>query len=54
MRLYGEIFEMVSEPIVLGETLILVDAIEIMSGTHRRLRIPLPIVRIASESKKGA
>ena len=54
MRLYGEIFEMAGEPVVVSETLILVDAIEITSGAHRRLRIPLPIVRIASESKKSA
>ena len=54
MRLYGEIFEMASEPIVVTETLVLVDAIETTSGTHRRLRIPLPILRMASESQKAA
>ena len=54
MRLYGEIFEMASEPIIVTESLVLVDAIETRSGSHRRLRIPLPILRMASESRKAA
>ena len=54
MRLYGEIFEVASEPIVVTETVVLVDAIETRSGSLRRLRIPLPFLRIASENKKAA
>jgi hypothetical protein len=54
LRLYGEIFEVASEPIVVTETVVLVDAIEARSGSLRRLRIPLPILRIASENKKAA
>jgi len=54
MKLYGGTFEIASEPIVENETLVLVDAIEKRSGKLRRLRIPLPILRIASESKKAA
>ena len=54
MKLYGETFEIASEPMVENETLVLVDAIEKRSGKLRRLPIPLPILRIACESKKAA
>ena len=54
MRLYGEIFEMANDPIVVNESLVLMDAVETRSGEHRRLRIPLPVLRMASESKKAA
>jgi hypothetical protein len=54
MRLYGQMFEIASEPTVENETLVLVDAVEIRSGTPRRLRIPLPILRMASHSKRAA
>jgi len=33
LRLYGEIFEVASEPIVVTETVVLVDAIEARSGS---------------------
>lgn len=49
MRLYGEIFEMASEPIVVSNSLVLVDAIEIRSGEQKRIRIPLPILKVAGE-----
>ena len=54
LRLYGEIFEIASEPDVVKETLVVVDAIEVRSGSLRCLRIPLPILRMASESKKAS
>jgi hypothetical protein len=49
MKLYGENFEMASEPMVVTEGLVLVDAIEKRSGQMRRVRIPLPILKIAAE-----
>lgn len=49
MKLYGETFEMASEPIIVNKSLVFVDAIETKSGERRRVRIPLPILKIASE-----
>jgi hypothetical protein len=48
MKLYGEIFEVVSEPILMADNVVLVDATEMKSGLSRRVRIPLPIVNMAS------
>ena len=50
MKLYGQQFELLTAPIVLGDDLVLVDAIEKKSGQLRRVRIPLPIVNMAKES----
>ena len=49
MRLYGEMFEMAGDPIIVDETLVLVDAIQTKSGERRRVRIPLPILKMAAE-----
>ena len=48
MKLYGEIFELVSEPILIADDVVLMDATDKKSGLSRRVRIPLPIVRMAS------
>ena len=50
MKLYGEKFEVAGDPVVVTEGLVLVDAIESKSGQLKRLRIPLPILKIANES----
>jgi hypothetical protein len=50
MKLYGEIFEFLSEPMVLTDDVVLVDAKEKKSGQARRVRVPLPIVHIANGS----
>ena len=49
MRLYGEKFEVAGDPIVITDNLVLVDAIEVKSRTFKRVRIPLPILKIAHE-----
>ena len=49
MRLYGERFEIAGEPIIFSEKLVLVDAIEMESGKLKRVRIPLPILNMATE-----
>ena len=54
VRLYGEEFDLVSDPITLGEHLIVVDAIERKSGHLRRVRIPLNIVHIAKQELPAA
>lgn len=48
VKLYGEVFELVSEPIFMADSIVLVDATERKSGQLRRVRIPLPIVNMAS------
>jgi hypothetical protein len=54
MKLYGEEFEVHSEPIVMGDHLVLVDAIEMKSGRLRRVRIPLPILKMANGERRAA
>lgn len=51
MRLYGETFELLSDPIVVGDDLVFVDTIERKSGNIRRVRIPLTIVNMAIERR---
>lgn len=48
MKLYGQVFELVSEPILMADDVVLVEATETKSGQPRRVRIPLPIVNMAS------
>ncbi|MGC1451703.1 MAG: hypothetical protein WA830_16850 [Candidatus Sulfotelmatobacter sp.] len=54
MKLYGEVFEFVSEPIVMADNVVLVDATEKRSGQSRRVRIPLPIVHMANGERTAA
>lgn len=54
MKLYGEIFEFVGDPIVMSDDVILVDATERKTGQTRRVRVPLPIVRMASAELTAA
>lgn len=49
IRLYGSQFEVVSDPVVLSDTVVFVDAVEQRSGEHRRVRIPLTIVQMARQ-----
>jgi hypothetical protein len=54
ITLYGSRFEIMSEPIVMAETLVLIDAIEVKSGQFRRVRIPLPILKMAEPNRSAA
>jgi len=54
VRLYGELFDLVSDPILVGETLVFVDAVERESGLVRRVRIPSTIVQIARINRRAA
>ena len=54
MKLYGEKFELVGEPIVMADNLVLVDAIETKSGQLRRVRVPLPVLKIANGERSAA
>ena len=40
MRLYGRKFEIVSEPVFIARNLVMVDAIDALSGRIERVRIP--------------
>lgn len=51
IRLYGSQFELVGDPVVITDDVVFVDAIEQKSGQLRRVRIPLNIVRIATEPR---
>jgi len=51
MKLYGETFELVSDPVVVSEKLAFVDGIEKKSGERRRIRIPLVVLRIGLSPK---
>jgi hypothetical protein len=49
MKLYGEEFEVASEPIIVDENTVMVDAIKRKSGERKQVRIPLPILKVADE-----
>jgi len=50
MKLYGDEFEFLGGPIVVADNVVFVDATEKKSGQRRRVRVPLPIVRLASRA----
>ena len=52
VKLYGEIFDLVSDPVSVGENLVFVDALECNSGRVRRVRIPPAIVRAAKTMRR--
>ena len=47
VKLYGAVFELISDPIVESERLVFIDGIEKKSGERRRIRIPLVVLRMA-------
>ena len=49
VKLYGEIFNLTSDPIVFSDTLVFIDGIERKSGKLRRIRIPLLVLQVAQE-----
>lgn len=54
IRLYGDKFDVTSDPVVISEHLVVVDAVEQKTGRSRRVRIPLNIVSMADQEKKTA
>ena len=54
MRLYGEVFDFVGEPIFLTDYLVVIKAQEKKTGEIRRVGIPLPVVYMASGSHVAA
>jgi hypothetical protein len=49
IKLYGSQFELVGDPMVISDDVVFVDALERKSGQSCRVRIPLNIVRMATE-----
>ena len=54
VRLYGEVFELVSDPITVGENVVFVDGLERKSSHVRRISIPLTIVNMAKQDRRAA
>jgi hypothetical protein len=54
MRLYGQEFELKSDPIQMGEDLVFIDAVEKKSGQFSRIRVPSMIVRMARSETRAA
>jgi hypothetical protein len=54
ISLYGSQFDLVGDPLVISNDVVLVDAIERKSGKPCRVRIPINIVRIATEQSSHA
>ena len=51
IRLYGDKFDVTSDPVVIAEHLVVVDAVEQKTGRPRRIRIPLNILNMAEEKQ---
>jgi hypothetical protein len=54
VSLYGEIFHLVSDPISIGQNLVLVDALHGKSGKVMRVRIPQTLVQMARIKARAA
>ena len=54
VRLYGEIFHLVSDPVAVGENFVFVDVLDRKSGQVRRVRIPPTIVQMARIRRRAA
>jgi len=54
VKLYGEVFELVSNPVAVAEDFVFVDALDRKSGQVRRVRIPSTIVRMARIRRRAA
>jgi hypothetical protein len=53
VRLYGEIFDLVSDPVSVGDNFVFVDALD-RNGQFRRVRIPRTIVQMARIKRRAA
>lgn len=54
VRLYGRVFDLVSDPVSTGDNLVFVDAWERESGRLMRVRIPPTIVQMARKRSRTA
>lgn len=49
IKLYGSQFEVVSDPLVMSDDVVFVDAVDQKSGQRRRVRIPITVVKMATQ-----
>ena len=54
VRLYGEIFELLSDPVRISDNLVFVDALDRKSGQFRRVRIPRTIIQMVRMNSRAA
>ena len=54
MRLYGQEFQFLSDPMVMPDGTVFLEALEKRSRQTRRIRVPLPIVSMADSERKAA
>ena len=54
VRLYGEVFELLSDPVEVCENFVFVDALDRKSGEFRRVRIPRTIIQMARMKSRTA
>ena len=54
VKLYGKVFDLVSDPVSVGENFVFVDALEQKSGKVMRVRIPSTIVQMARIKRRAA
>lgn len=54
VKLYGEIFHLVSDPITVSENLVFVDALHGRSGKLMRVRIPPTLLQMARIKARAA
>jgi len=47
IKLYGQEFQVVGDPIVMTDSLVFIDAIDAKTGSAMRVRIPLNVVNMA-------
>lgn len=54
VRLYGNVFDLVADPVSIGENLVFVDGMDRKSGQVMRIRIPPTIVQMARIKRRAA
>ena len=54
IKLYGDKYDVTSDPLVIADHLVVVDAVETKSGRARRVRIPLNVLNMALQEKQSA
>jgi hypothetical protein len=54
VKLHGDVFDLVSDPVAVGENFVFVDALDRKSGQVRRVRIPPTIVQMARIRRRAA
>jgi hypothetical protein len=51
IKLYGDKYSVTSDPMVINDNVVVVDAVEQKSGRARRVKIPLNVISLADEKR---